>query len=65
MKIIYILSRLGLEFMNKGEERQIKSKIIIRYKNDNKIKKRKIMKISESKSLVFENFKIRIKFYPN
>lgn len=64
MKIIYILSRLGLEFMNKGEERQIKSKII-RYKNDNKIKKRKIMKISESKSLVFENFKIRIKFYPN
>lgn len=50
--------------MNKGEERQIKSKII-RYKNDNKIKKRKIMKISESKSLVFENFKIRIKFYPN
>lgn len=51
--------------MNKGEERQIKSKIIIRYKNDNKIKKRKIMKISESKSLVFENFKIRIKFYPN
>lgn len=39
MKIIYILSRLGLEFMNKGEERQIKSKIIIRYKNDNKKKK--------------------------